>query len=254
MTVLDELPASDELLPVFAGRLLNDTHALDVGSALATLVLGAVAAEQGIDRPRDAAGRRGLWRSVGIRDDELSSTVLVAGMRPRGTTTTAQLCRIAAGAGEVLSLTLSQVRQPVDRWEIRQLFVVENPAIIALAVREFGAQTPPMVCTAGWPTTAVAELLGRLTSNAAVALYHGDLDGEGVRIAAHLTDLVGVQPWHMAAEDYLAQVAAHGSPVGRVTEAPWDAKLAPAMRERGIAVLEENVWHVLLADLAAWLS
>lgn len=247
--VLDELPASDELLPVFSGRLLNDTHALDASTALSGMVLGAVAAEQCVDRPRDAAGRRELWRSVGIRDDELSSTVLVAGLRPRGMSTLAQLCRIAADAGEILSLTLSQVRQPVERWGVDRLYVVENPAIIALAVGEFGFRTPPMICSAGWPTAAVTELACTLTARGAVAHYHGDLDGEGVRIAAHLIDLTGAQPWRMAAADYLASVTDHGSPVGRVSEASWDAALAPAMREHQVAVLEETVWETLRHDL-----
>lgn len=207
--VLEALPASEELLPVFAGRLVNDTHALDAGTALSGMVLGAVAAELSLNRLLGkAAGRRELWRSVGIRDDELSSTVLVAGLRPHGSSTVAQLCRIAADAGEVLSLTLSQVRQPVERWGVDRLYVVENPAIIALAVGEFG-----------------------------------------VRIAAHLIDLIGAQPWRMTAADYLAHVADHGSPVGRVSEAPWDAALAPAMREQQIAVLEENVWETLHDDL-----
>lgn len=249
--VLEALPASDELLPVFAGRLLNDTHALDASTALSGIVLGAVAAEQHLDRPREAAGRRELWRSVGIRDDELSSTVLVAGLRPHGTSTLAQLCRIAADAGEVLSLTLSQVRLPVESWGVDVLYVVENPAIIALAVAEFGIRMPPMVCSAGWPTAAVTELTRMLTAEGAVAHYHGDLDGEGVRIAAHLIDLTGVQPWRITAADYLAHVADHGSSVGRVSEAPWDAALAPAMREHGIAVLEETVWQALRDDLAA---
>lgn len=247
--ILEALPTSDELLPVFAGRLLNDTHALDASTALSGLVLGAVAAEQRRDRPRDAAERRELWRSVGIRDDELSSTVLVAGLRPRGTSTLAQLCRITADAGEVLSLTLSQVRLPVESWGVDRLYVVENPAIIALAVAEFGVRTPPMICSAGWPTAAVTELACTLAAGGAVAHYHGDLDGEGVRIAVHLIDLTGAQPWRMTAADYLAHVTDHGSPVGRVSEAPWDAALAPAMREHQIAVLEETVWETIRDDL-----
>lgn len=247
--VLEALPAYDELLPVFAGRLLNDTHALDASTALSGMVLGAVAADQDLDRPREAAGRRALWRSVGIRDDELSSTVLVAGLRPNGRSTVAQLCRIAADAGEVLSLTLSQVRQPVDHWGVSRLYVVENPAMLALATGELGTRTPPMICSAGWPTAAVTELVCLLTARGAVAHYHGDLDGEGIRIAAHLIDLTGVRPWRMTTNDYLAHVGDHGSPVGRVSEAPWDATLAPAMREHQIAVLEETVWETLRGDL-----
>lgn len=250
LLVLGELPVADELLPVLAGRLLNDTHALDAGTALGSHVVSAIAASQGTERPLDAAGRRELWRSVGVRDDELSSTVLVAGLRPLGDSTTARLCRLAADAGEAVSLTLAQVRQGVDTWGAPWVFVVENPAIVALAVREFGRRVPPMLCGSGWPSAAVTELLSQLTAAGGEAYYHGDLDGEGLRIAAHLIDLAGVIPWRMGTADYVRDVATHGAGVGRLTAAPWDADLAPTMAERGVAVLEETVWPRLRDELA----
>lgn len=100
----------------------------------------------------------------------------------------------------------------------------------------------------------ITELVGGLTAGGAFAHYHGDLDGEGVRIATHLIDLIDAQPWHMAAAEYLAHVADQGSPVGRVSEAPWDAAIASAMRENGIAVLEETVWETLHDDLRRFSS
>lgn len=248
--VLDSLPATDELLPVFAGRLLNDTHALDPGP-LSGLVLGAVAAQQGVDRPADGAGRRALWHSVGIRDDELSSTVLVAGLRPIGDTLVERICRLGAEAAEVVSLTLAQVRQGGADWGTELVHVVENPAVLSLASAEFGADLPPMVCTAGWPSAAAATLLASMHESGVQLRYHGDLDGEGLRIAAHLGDLVGTAPWRMSTDDYVAHVPEHGAGVGRVTDVPWDADLAGALRERRVAVLEENVWSVLAADLRA---
>ena len=254
LRVLAELPAGDELLPVLAGRLLNDTHALDAGSRLSSLVLGAVAAEQGVERPTSAAERRALWRAVGVRDDELSSVVLVAGLRPWGDSTAARLCRAAAAAAEVAALTLAQVRRSDAVWRRDVVHVVENPAILALAVDHFGADVPPLVCSPGWPTSAVTTLLADLAASGALLRHHGDLDGEGLRIAAHLSDLVGAEPWRMTADDYLAHVAPSGAPVGRVTEVPWDARLAPVMRERGIAVLEETVWSELRGDLEQTVS
>lgn len=249
LRVLAELPADDELLPVLAGRLLNDTHALDAGSRLSSLVLGAVAAERGLERPTSAAERRALWRAVGVRDDELSSVVLVAGLRPSGDSTAARLCRASAAAAEVAALTLAQVRRSDASWRCSVVHVVENPAILALAVDHFGCDVPPLVCASGWPTSAVTTLLTNLAASGSRLLYHGDIDGEGLRIAAHVSALVGAEPWRMTSDDYLAHVGVHGAPVGRVTEVPWDSRLAPAMRERGIAVLEENVWRDLLDDL-----
>ena len=67
--------------------------------------------------------------------------------------------------------------------------------------------------------------------------------------AAHVIDETGAQPWRMTTADYLAAVADHGANVGRVTPAPWDPGLAPAMREHAIAVFEETVWETLREDL-----
>ena len=250
LAVLAELPSAGEPLPVLAGRVLNDTHALDQGP-VAALVLGAVAAGQDCDQPADAAGRRAMWRSVGVWDDELSSTVLVAGLRPVGRSSLAHICQLGAAAGEAVALTLAQTRQHVETWDASVVHVVENPAVLALAIAEFGAGCPPIVCGAGWPTTAVVTLLTSLRESGAELRYHGDFDGDGVRITAHLIDLVGVEPWRMTAADYTGAVHEHGVSVGTVADAAWDDELGQVMRARGVAVLEENVWPVLRGDLAA---
>ncbi|MFB7611631.1 DUF2399 domain-containing protein [Streptomyces gardneri] len=82
--------------------------------------------------------------------------------------------------------------------------------------------------------------------------YHGDFDGEGIRIAAYVLDKTPARPWRMTEADYRAAVARHphGPGAGRVTEAPWDPGLAGAMTEHDTAVVEELVADVLLDDLA----
>ena len=132
---------------------------------------------------------------------------------------------------------------------VGDVWVVENPAVLALALDEFGAGVPAMVCCSGWPSTAAIQLLDGLRGAGHPLWYHGDLDGEGVRIAAHVIATTGARAWRMSATDYLANVAERGAGVGRVTPAPWDDALAPAMLERGIAVLEETVWPDLRHDL-----
>lgn len=246
LQVLAALPSPGEPLPVFAGRLLNDTHALDAGSALAGVVLGALAHEQGLARPDRAADRRALWRSVGVLDDELSSTVLVSGLAATGSAPADQMCRVGVDTGQAVSLTLAAVRAGVPVLPSPgDAFVVENPAILALA----SALPAAVVCVSGWPSGAAIELLLGLRAQGHVLRYHGDLDGEGVRIAEHVIAETGAEPWRMSTQDYLTRVAAHGAPVGRVTEASWDPELAGAMRLHGVAVLEETVWEDLRGDL-----
>ncbi|MET7633077.1 MULTISPECIES: TIGR02679 family protein [unclassified Streptomyces] len=257
LTVLAELPAQAEPLPVFAARVLKgDSHALDDGTRLSTLVLRALATLHDTAAPESAADRRALWTRAGVADDDLSSAVLVAGLRPAGEGPLAQLARVCTEAGQAASLTLAQLRSPGE-FNLASdpapvVHSVENPSILALAVRRFGPDCPPLVCTSGWPNSAAIHLLRLLADQGAILRYHGDFDGEGIRIAAYLLDKTPARPWRMTAADYRAAVARtpHGPEPGRLTEAPWDPELTRAMAEHGTAVVEELVAGVLLADLA----
>jgi uncharacterized protein (TIGR02679 family) len=250
LTVLDALPSTGEPLPVLAGRTLNDTHALDPGSPVATLVLGALATERDVARPKRAAERRALWQSVGVADDVLSSTVLVAGLAAVGNAAADRMCRLGQTDGRAVSLTLADLQEGAPTLPRPGIVrIVENPAVLWLAVTAFGPEVPPMVCTSGWPSTAAMHLLTGLAEAGNELRYHGDLDGEGVRIATHVMAEAGALPWRMGVGEYRSHVGDHGAPVGRVTPAPWDSELAPAMIEHGVAVLEETVWEILRSDL-----
>ncbi|GAA2430315.1 hypothetical protein GCM10010433_33420 [Streptomyces pulveraceus] len=256
LRVLTELPGQAEPLPVFAARVLNGyAHALDDGTPLSTLVLRALATLYDTVPPQSAAERRALWGRAGIADDELSATVLVGGLHPVGDGLLAQVARACAEAGQATSLTLAQVRNPggFALPAVPVVHVVENPSVLALALRRFGPRCPPLVCTSGWPNSAAIQLLRMLADHGAALRYHGDFDGEGIRIAAYVLDKTSAHPWRMTAADYRAAVVRHpdGPRPGRITDAPWDAGLAAAMAEYGTAVVEELVADALLDDLAA---
>jgi uncharacterized protein (TIGR02679 family) len=252
LRVMCELPATGVPRPVLAERTLRDSHALDDGTRCATLVLRALATLYDVPMPADVVQRRQLWERAGVADDELSSVVLVAGLRPPGTGLVNDLLRICADAGQVAALTLGHVR--VASWPAGlpdTVWVFENPSIIALALARFGPRCPPIVCTSGWPSSAVVLLLQGLAAAGCRLRYHGDFDGEGIRIAANVASRTGATPWRMDSADYLAALgpAPRGPAVGRVTDAPWDVALADHMREHGVTVSEERVAEVVLAEL-----
>lgn len=259
LKVLAELPGQAEPLPIFAARVLNGhAHALDDGAPLSTLVLRALATLYDAAPPQSAAERRALWTRAGVADDELSATVVVGGLRPGGGGLLARVARLCTEAGQAVSLTLAHVRNPGELTlpagpAPHVVHVVENPSILALALSRFGPDCPPLVCTSGWPNSAAIQLLRLLVGRGAALRYHGDFDGEGIRIAAYVLDKTGAGPWRMAAADYRAAVLhdARGPHPGRLTEAPWDPELAEAMAEHGTAVVEELVAGALLGDLAA---
>lgn len=251
LRVVGALPATGVPLPVLADGVLGDPHALDEGERCAGLVLRALAVVYGVEPPGDAQERRALWERAGVVEDELSSIVLAAGLRLRGDDVGGRVLRACADAGHVAALTLAQVRATSFAGSPGEVRVFENPSVLAVAVARFGASCPPVVCTSGWPNSAVIAFLRGLSAAGSVLRYHGDFDGEGVRIAAHVVARTGAVPWRMGTDDYLVALAGvrDGASVGRVTEAPWDDGLAVAMREHGVAVAEERVTARLLDEL-----
>lgn len=250
--VLQALPAQGKPLPAFAEAVLGDPHALDDGTRLSGIVLRALAAVCGAATPTDAGQRRNVWGWAGVTDDELSSTVLAAGLQPNGDSLAAHVLRHCAEAGHAAALTLAQLRAtnalPVPHTDV---WIVENPSVLALALRRFTTSCPPIVCTSGWPNSAGITLLRLLADAGARLHYHGDLDGEGIRIAAYVLDKASAIPWRMGTADYLAAVSGQrpGPDPGRITEAPWDGELAAAVAEHQRAVPEERVAEALLDDL-----
>ncbi|WP_433726943.1 TIGR02679 family protein [Nocardia sp. CA-129566] len=250
LQVLHELPSAGTPLPVFADSVLGDPHGLDEGSRLHTMVVRGLAVIYGIDPPTDAGQLRALWDRAGIADDEISSTVLAAGLLIDGGTAVGRILRECAGAGQAAALTLQQLRAlPRIIAAPSRVWVVENPSVLAVALARFGDCCPPLVCTSGWPSSAGVLLLQLLAQAGAELCYHGDFDGEGLRIAANVIARVGAVPWRMTTADYLNAVG-EGPAVGRVTPVPWDLGLSAAMTRVGVAVPEERVAHRLLDEVA----
>jgi len=249
LNVLAELPTPGDPLPVLADRVLKDTHALDDDTRLSALVLRALALIYDMPPPVNAQERRALWERAGVADDELSNVVLAAGIAPAGDDIASQILRACAGRGHVAALTLSQLRaSPLDQGIPAQVWIFENPSMLAVALARFGRRCPPIVVTAGWPNSAAIALLSKLAAADALLRYHGDFDGEGLRIAANVAARTGAIPWRMTSQDYLAAVA-EGPAVGRVTPVPWDADLAAELTRAGVTVPEERLAADLLGAL-----
>ncbi|MEU0468205.1 TIGR02679 family protein [Amycolatopsis sp. NPDC006131] len=251
LTVLNRLPAEGQPLPALAGEAVGDPHALDDGTRLGNLVLRALAEIFAAELPVTALDKRMLWERAGIAADELSSVVLATGLRLCGKGVACEVAWMCADAGQAAALTLAQLRATAWTAAPVRVRVVENPSILAMALRRFGAACPPLVCTSGWPNTAVMTLLRRLSDLGAELLYHGDFDGEGLRIAAYVMDKTGARPWRMSTTDYRRglRMDISGPAPGRLTEAPWDTDLARTISEHGQSLVEEHVAEDLLGDL-----
>jgi len=252
--VLAQLPARDMSLPVLAERATGNTKALSQ-TALATLVLRALALRDGLPPPVTSADRRLQWESAGVIVDDLASQVLVLGVRPAESNLLAGWLRQAADAGLPFRVTLQQLSENPVSAAGSEIFVCENPAVLRAAVARWGSDCRPLVCSEGQPSAAC----GRLLSQAGGTVrWRGDFDWTGLRTTAAAISRYGAVPWRMSLADYLAALRGVGRvDLGIETEplkgppalSPWDPPLAAEMALRGRAVMEERLLAVLLGDL-----
>ena len=86
-----------------------------------------------------------------------------------------------------------------------------------------------------------------------VVHYHGDFDWPGIGIARRIFDR-GARPWRFGRVDYLEGIERlpAGNRLGlsgRPEATPWDEGLRAAMTAADVAVHEEAIMDILLADL-----
>ncbi len=251
--VISRLPARGTSRAQLAAEVLGDSHGLDNARPVATLVLRACANDPAIDTV-EAAGlqdaeesARERWARLGVTVNELSLPALCLNLPVRGND-------VDHAAGEPLHWSLRRLlRRPPD-WQVsgRDVFVCENPNIVAIAADRLGARCAPLVCTDGMPSAAQQTLLAQLAAAGARLRYHGDFDRGGLLIGNFVMREFGAQPWRFGTSDYLAASTQHGIALreGMNVAAQWDPGLTSAMAERGIVVHEEGVAEILMMDLA----
>jgi len=252
--VLAQLPVREMSLPVLAERTTGNTKALSQ-TALATLVLRALAVRDGLPAPATSAERRLQWESAGVILDDLASQVLVLGVRPLEDNLLGGWLRQAADAGLPFRVTLQQLAENPVSATGSEVFVCENPAVLRAAAARWGADCRPLVCSEGQPSAACARLLSRV---AGAVRWRGDFDWTGLRTTAAAAVKYRAVPWRMSTADYLAALRGVGDvDLGIETEplkgppapSPWDPALAVEMAARGRAVMEERLLAVLLGDM-----
>jgi uncharacterized protein (TIGR02679 family) len=242
--VLELLPADGIALAHLAAKVLGDSHALDSGQPLATVVIAAL--RRSIDEPI-----RETWARSGVVMGELGAPVLTFNLAAApGSVIGRMLCEAQEG-GHPLHLNLRMLAETSSRWSVPRgdVFVCENPSVVAVAADRLGRKCAPLMCTSGMPAAAQQALLGQLSATGARLLYHGDFDWPGIAIGNHVMRSFRAHPWRFRSEDYRPEIgfALSGPPVA----AEWDPSLAPKMSQAGLGLHEEAVIEDLLADLSA---
>jgi uncharacterized protein (TIGR02679 family) len=255
--VLARLPAEGLPRAQLAAETLGDAHALDGGQPTATLVLAVWRQGDGSsDLYEDIIGddghregpARDVWARAGVLVNELARPVLFLNMPTGG-------ADLAVASGEPSYASLRMLLRSPPSWAVagRDVYLCENPNVIAIAADRLGARCAPMACTDGMPAAAQRTLLAHLAKAGARLNYHGDFDWPGLRIANLVIGAYGARPWRLGAADYVSAVEASPCRELRLSGLPvvaaWDAALAAAMLDRGVAIPEEGVVALLLDDL-----
>jgi uncharacterized protein (TIGR02679 family) len=272
--VLAKLPGHGISLAQLAAEVLRDSHSLDMGRPVATLVLRACAVR--ISSETEATGPsplqdpeesvRDRWARLGVTVNELALPVLClnlpveAGIEnvhgqpqrapPLDMPRESWLCL----PGEPTHISLRRLLRRPPNWDVagRDVFVCENPNIVAIAADRLGTHCAALACTDGMPAAAQQTLLAQLAARGARLRYHGDFDWAGLAIGNFVMREFGAEPWRFGAADYLSACGGHGVGLrdGERVLARWDVRLTDVMSEEGAVVHEEAVVETLLTDLA----
>jgi uncharacterized protein (TIGR02679 family) len=265
--VLQRLPAKGMARSQLAADVLGDAHALDGGQATATLLLAVLRQTVPLSRDQDddllteltddgtvrssrsTERDRDIWARAGVLVNELARPALFLNLPTRET----ESCGNPPGEPAYASLRLLLRSPPL--WDVadRQVYVCENPNLLAIAADHWGPDCAPLVCTDGMPAAAQRCLLSQLVKARARLCYHGDFDWPGLRIGNHVMREHGAQPWRFGAADYAAavrSVSSLGQPLkGKAVDASWDASLVTVMQQYRISIAEEALSSSLLQDL-----
>ncbi len=234
-------------LAELASEVTGDAHGLDDGTPAAAVILRALAFVLDTPPATSAAERRLLWQRVGVSTDEISGTVIAYGLRPPGTDRWAAMMRERADLGLVTHLTVHELRRAGDLTRPGEVVhVCENPQVLQRLAA--AGVDRPLACTSGNPAAAGMLLLSRTAVR-----YHGDFDWPGIAIARRIIER-DAEPWRFGRADYDEAVEHLRADrrlalTGRVETTPWDQALSPAMAAANIAVHEEAIVDLLLADL-----
>lgn len=247
------LPAQGLLLAELAARATGDAHALDRGTALATIVLrGYSAADREETDEGGATAWRAAWESLGVACDDLSAPVLVLNLPADPDCPLAGAMAAYVALGSPHRISLQQLARGLARfstgWAGRPVYVCENPAVVAAAADRLGTSCQPLICVEGQPKGAAHRLLSQLAAAGANLMYHGDFDWPGVTIGNLMVRRYGASPWRLGATDYLE--TPKGKPLeGAPVEALWDSRLMEVMMSMGCSGHEEAILERLLEDL-----
>lgn len=253
--ILKFLPANGVTRSQLAAAVLGDAHALDFGRPESSIVLAVLRhARRAGDEEQDIEeDSRETWATAGVLVNELARPALFLNLPVVPSERSAGRHHLGP-LGEPDFISLRKLLRSMPAWDVngRDVFVCENPNIVAIAADRLRHDCAPLVCTDGMPGAAQRTLLSQLAAAGARLWYHGDFDWPGIGIANLVIREHSARPWRMSADDYVSAtetVTTRVSLAGVVVSASWDDELSARMMALDVRVAEEALAARILIDL-----
>jgi uncharacterized protein (TIGR02679 family) len=258
MDRLVQYPGRRQRLPVFAARLTGDPHALDGDRPLGRLLFFGLHHMYRLSETEYGAERRKvLFSRAGLEEDDVSSNVIVAGLRVRPGDPREPVFTTSTATASPLLLPLRFVERSTG-WLPATVYTLENPAVFS-AILDFAegrAEIPALVCTSGQPSVAALKLLDQLVEAGCTICYGGDFDPRGLEIGQRLAERYGAsfKPWFFDNTAYMQApkgVKLASEQVKKLAgqRVSWDSKLIESMLQVGKAVYQEVLVERMIKDL-----
>lgn len=261
-------------LPVLAAKVSGDSHAFDNSQPAGRLLKYALRdllgesvfpfddhdeGEEDQKIAMNSLQTRDMYRSAGIADDDLSSTVYV--YQPN-----------SSANEELKILSLRQVDRMKEGDVHSQIYIVENPSVFSTLmdlteqnklINSISSDllTPALLCTSGSISAAALRWLqlSLETSDESCSVYYsGDFDVKGLEIAMSLAKKIGNRfvPWHFDDETYVEYTKKCQGPIFEKSDrfkltkmsVPWSVQLTSKMIEQGHKLYQESFIDCLARD------
>ena len=171
-----------------------------------TLPVSTAAGAGACPVPGNAEERLALYYQCGLQPDDISSCVVLTGVT----------LYTGAGRPHPAYEAFNRLKEPymVNMLNLasimaadcvsKKVYIVENQTVFAALSADLKKPGAALICTAGQVRTAALIVLDYLFASGCHFYYSGDLDPEGILIAAKLKQRYYNQLnfWHMSAEDY----------------------------------------------------
>lgn len=185
LNLVNNLPKTKILLPIYASSYTNDPHYLDLDNLHSTLFIYALSFVKKCSFPQSRVEKIKLLNYFNIEIDYLSNYVITYNLK-----TDKDYLNEFANNRETLILNMQNILnlKLVDSPK-KHVYVFENPSILTeIIAKKLDAS---VIISGGFPNISVHLLIENLIQNGNIIFYNGDYDAEGLLIASQLKEKYG---------------------------------------------------------------